>query len=85
MTGRNHNKKLKNYEQLWIWILHGPFLAIFAMKLGERNANIKILLKKNSLCGSILQSLFQIFENWLKLISALTAHVGGGGGGGSPL
>ena len=43
------------------------FLAIFAMELGERNANIKFLLKKNSLCGSSLQSLFQIFEKWLKL------------------
>ena len=45
------------------------------MELGERNANIKCLLKKNSLCGSILQSLFQIFKNWLKRISALTAYV----------
>ena len=47
------------------------------MELGERNANIKCLLKKNSLCGSILQSLFQIFKNWLKRISALTAYVWG--------
>ena len=37
--------------------------AIFAMELGERNANIKKLLKENSLRGSILQSLFQIFKN----------------------
>ena len=27
------------------------FLAIFATELGESNANIKTLLKKNSLCG----------------------------------
>ena len=48
------------------------------MELGERNANIKFLLKKNSLCGSILQSLFEIFKNWLKRISqALTAYVRG--------
>ena len=34
---------------IWIWIctLQGPFLAIFAMELGERNANI-ILLKRKS-------------------------------------
>ena len=31
------------------------------MELGERNPNIKFLLKKNSLCGSILQSLLQFF------------------------
>ena len=37
----------------------------------------KKILKKNSLCGSILQSLFQIFKNWLKRISALTAYVWG--------
>ena len=48
------------------------------MELGERNANIKKLLKKNSLCSSILQSLFQIFKNWLKHISAMTANVWGG-------
>ena len=47
------------------------------MELGEHKANIKKLLKKNSLCGSILQSLFQIFKNWLKRISALTAYVWG--------
>ena len=52
--------------------------TIFAMELGERNANIKKLLKKNSLCSSILQSLFQIFKNWLKHISAMTAYVWGG-------
>ena len=48
------------YKQVWIWIctLQGPFLAIFAMELGERNANIKILLRKDSLCGFILQSRF---------------------------
>ena len=66
-------------QQLWIWIwictLQGPFLAIFAMELGERNTNINFLHKKNSLCGSILQSLFQVFKNWLKHISALTAYV----------
>ena len=32
--------------------------TIFAMELVERNANIKFLLKKNSLCSLILQSLF---------------------------
>ena len=37
----------------------------------------KKIRKKNSLCGSILQSLFQIFKNWLKCISALTAYVWG--------
>ena len=59
--------------------MQGPFLAIFAipMELGERNANIKFLLKKNSLCGSILQSLFQILKNQLKRISALIAYVWG--------
>ena len=57
--------------------MQGPFLAIFAMELGERNANIKIVRRKNSLCGSILQSLFQIFKNCLKRISALTAYVWG--------
>ena len=55
--------------------VQGPFLP--ATELGERNANIKFLLKKNSLCGSILQSQFQIFTNWLKRISALTAYVSG--------
>ena len=34
-----------------------------------------MLRRKNSLCGSILPSLFQIFKNWLKRISALTAYV----------
>ena len=38
---------------------------------------LKKLLKKNSLCGSILQFLFQIFKNQLKCISALTAYVWG--------
>ena len=33
-------------------------MAIFAMELGERNANIKNLLKRTSLCSFILQSLF---------------------------
>ena len=37
----------------------------------------KNISKKNSLCCSILQSLFQIFKNWLKCISALTAYVWG--------
>ena len=52
-------------------------MAILAMELGEHNAKKFFLLKKNSLCGSILQSLFQIFKNWLKRISALTAYVWG--------
>ena len=73
--------KARMCDDLWIWIwictLQGPFLAIFAMELGERNANIKIVRRKNSLCGSILQSLFQIFKNCLKRISALTANVWG--------
>ena len=56
--------------------MQGPFLAIFATELGERNANIKILLKKNSLCG-VTDPLFQVFKNWLKRISALTAYVWG--------
>ena len=42
-------------------------------KYGKEKKN----LKKNSLCGAILQSLFQIFKNWLKRISALTAYVWG--------
>ena len=50
--------------------------TIFATALGERNANIKILLKKNSLCGFTVP-LFQVFKNWLKCISALTAYVWG--------
>ena len=54
--------------------LQGPFLAIFATELGERNANIKKLLKKNSLCGFTVP-LFQVFKNWLKCVSALTAYV----------
>ena len=54
--------------------LQGPFLAIFATELGERNANIKNLLKKNSLCGFTVP-LFQVFKNWLKCVSALTAYV----------
>ena len=37
----------------------------------------KKLRRKNSLCGSILQSLFQVFKNWLKRVSALTAYVWG--------
>ena len=60
----------------WIWIctaLQGAFLAIFATELGDRNANITILLKKNSLCGFTVP-LFQVFKNWLKRISALTAY-----------
>ena len=63
----------------WIWTLQGPFLATFAMELGEHNAKkLNFLLKKNSLCGSILQSLFQIDKNWLNRISqALTAYVWG--------
>ena len=56
--------------------MQGPFLAIFATEQGERNANIKILLKKNSLCGFTVP-LFQVFKNWLKHISALTAYVWG--------
>ena len=32
----------------------------------------------------VLQSLFQVFKNWLKCISALTAYGGGGGGGAAP-
>ena len=44
--------------RIWICTLQGPFLAIFAMELGERNANIKFVLKKNSMCSFILQSLF---------------------------
>ena len=79
MSGKSYRGQLKSLL-FWIWIctLQGPFLAIFAMQLGERNAKIKNkLLKKNSLCGSILQSLFQIFKNWLKRISALTAYVWG--------
>ena len=68
-------------EVIWIWIctLQGPFLVIFAMELGERNANIIFLRKKNNLCGSILQSLFQIFKNWLKRIW-LSAKRGANGG-----
>ena len=38
--------------RFWIWSpLQGPFLAIFATEQGESNANIKTLLKRNSLCG----------------------------------
>ena len=55
--------------------MQGPFFGHFCNELGEHNANIKHLLKKNSLCGFILQSLFQIFKYWLKRISALTAYV----------
>ena len=55
--------------------MQGPFLAIFAMELGQRNANIIFLLKNNSLCGFTVP--FQIFKNWLKRISALTAYVCG--------
>ena len=64
-----------------LYIAGTIFLAIFAMELGERNAGVaniaKNLRKKNSLCGSILQSLFQIFKNWLKRICALTAYAWG--------
>ena len=35
------------------------------MELGERNANIKILLKKNSLCGFTVP-LFQVFKKLAK-------------------
>ena len=48
--------------------------AIFTTELGERNANIKNLLKKNSLCGFTVP-LFQVFKNCLKCVSALTAYV----------
>ena len=46
-------EKQEQVRAFWIWIctLQGPFLAIFATELGERNANIILLLKKNSLCG----------------------------------
>ena len=33
-----------------LYILQGPFLAIFAMELGECNANINFCLK--TMCGS---------------------------------
>ena len=46
------------------------------MELIERNANIYINYFKRIVCV-VLQSLFQIFKNWLKRISALTAHVCG--------
>ena len=83
-------------DPIWIWIctLQGPFLAIFAMELGEPNANMKtILFEKNSLYG-LTVPILKYFKNWLKHISVLTAYVcvcvcvwwgGGGGGGGSPL
>ena len=45
------------------------------MELGQRNANIIFLLKNKSLCGFTVP--FQIFKNWLKRISALTAYVCG--------
>ena len=78
----NNSINVNMWLLVWIWIctLQGPFLAIFAMELGERSANIykkKMLRRKNSLCGSILPSLFQIFKNWLKRVSALTAYVWG--------
>ena len=36
-----HRNQKGNAKKVWIWIctLQGPFLAIFAMELGERNAN----------------------------------------------
>ena len=74
MLRTNHNIKLPGkfyFLDLDLYIAG----TIFTMELGECNANIKCLHKKNSLCGSILQSLFQIFKNWLKCISALTAYV----------
>ena len=52
---------LNLFLDLDLYIAGTIFFAIFALELRERNANIKILLKKNSLCGSILQSLLQIF------------------------
>ena len=55
--GKGRLEGLRN--EIWIWIctLQGTFLAIFAMELGERNANIKKLLIKNSLCG------FTVFQH----------------------
>ena len=49
----NDFEKQEQVRAFWIWICtsQGPFLAIFATELGERNANINFLLKKNSLCG----------------------------------
>ena len=65
----------------------GTIFGHFCNGAGRAQCKYKNLIKKNSLCGSILQSLFQIFKNWLKRISAVTAYVcgGRGGRGGSPL
>ena len=57
------------------WPFFSFLFIFFFFDLGERNANIKKnLLKKNCV---VLQSLFQIFKNWLKRFSALTACVRG--------
>jgi len=64
----------KFMERIWIWIytLPGPFLAIFAMELGEHNANRTCTSKEWSVQFVILQALF---KNWLKHIFVLTGYV----------
>ena len=60
--------------RFWIWIytLQGPFLAIFATELGERNANKTCTWKGWSVLFVILQALF---KNWLKHNFVLSAYV----------
>ena len=55
--GKGRLEGLRNEIWIWIYTSQGTFLTIFAMELGERNANIQFLLKKNSLCG------FTVFEH----------------------
>ena len=64
-------------QKFWIWIctLQGPFLAIFAMELGERIANIKFLLKKNSLFGFTVPISNIKKKKCIKRMSALTVYV----------
>ena len=76
IPGRVNNQPDRNTLLLsvWIWIytLQGPFLAIFAMELGERNATKTCTQREWSEQFVILQALF---KNGLKHVFVLTACV----------
>ena len=94
--GKGRLEGLRN--EIWICTLQGTFLAIFAMELGERNANIKNLLIKNSLCGftvferlrcsdsewRVLYCYFEVYftQRLYPLWPRLSKESWGGGGGG---
>ena len=64
----------RSAECLWIWIhtLQGPFLAVFATELGERNAN-KTCTLKGVICTVCYCT--GLIKNWLNIfIVALAAY-----------